>query len=227
MLLRRVAGQPLEHIVGWVEFCGLRIVVTPGVFVPRARTELLVRQATALVTAPGAVVVDLCCGSGAVGAAITATVRAGATGPIRLYAADIDEAAVDCARRNLGTVGGVFRGDLFAPLPERLRHRIDVLVANVPYVPTDALDLLPAEARLHEPRVALDGGPDGLDLVRRVAAGAAQWLAPTGHLLMETSARQAESAARILSTAGLTPRVVVDEELDATVLIANRATSRM
>lgn len=222
MVERRVAGLPLEYLLGWADFCGLRVAVTPGVFVPRARTALLVRRAAALANRPGAVVVDLCCGSGAVGAAIAAAVGASSGGPIRLYAVDVNATAVDCARRNLAPIGGrVYRGDLYTPLPARLRRGIDVLVANVPYVPTGMLPLLAPEARLHEPRVALDGGPDGLDLVRRVAAEAADWLAPDGHLLIETSARQADAAAAILARGGLRARVVSDEDLDATVLIGS------
>jgi release factor glutamine methyltransferase len=218
MVDRRIDGLPLEHILGWAEFCGIRVAVVPGVFVPRARTELLVRQAVALAGAHDAIVVDLCCGSGALGAAVAAS-----AGQIRLYAADIDPASVACARRNLEPSGGhVYQGDLFAPLPGHLRRRVDVLVANVPYVPTAAMSLLPPEARLHEPRLALDGGADGLDVLRRMAAEATQWLAPHGHLLVEASERQASSAAGILGRAGFTPRVVCDEDLDATVVIGDR-----
>lgn len=220
MVERRAAGLPLEHILGWVDFCGRRIAVAPGVFVPRVRTARLVEQAAALASRAGAVVVDLCCGSGAVGVAVAAAVRAASADPIHLYAADIDPVAVDCARRNMEPFGGqVYQGDLFTPLPRRLRGRVEVLVANVPYVPTGAIGLLPPEARLHEPRVALDGGPDGLDLVRRVVSEAPHWLVPGGHLLVETSAGQSRTAARILTGAGLAPRVMSDEELDATVLI--------
>ena len=101
-----------------------------------------------------------------------------------MHAADIDPAAVRCARRNLGPAGGqVYQGDLYGPLPAGLRGRVDILLANVPYVPTSDVALLPPEAREHEARVALDGGPDGLDVLRRVAAGAPAWLAPGGHLL--------------------------------------------
>src|SRR5689334_396451 len=185
MVDRRAAGQPLEHVVGWAEFCGLRIAVDPGVFVPRRRTEFLVRQAIGL--APRRpVIVDLCCGSGAVGAALAA-----ALDPAELHASDIDPAAVRCARRNLAPAGGhVHSGDLFEPLPAALRGRIDILAANVPYVPTAEVGLLPAEARLHEPRVALDGGGDGLDVLRRVAAQASLWLAGGGSLLIEITDRQ-------------------------------------
>jgi len=163
MVDRRAAGQPLEHVIGWAEFCGLRIAVDPGVFVPRRRTEFLVEQAAALVRPAAAtppVVVDLCCGSGAVGAAIAA-----ALGRAELHAADIDPAAVACARRNLAAAGGrVYAGDLYQPLPATLRGRVDVLAANVPYVPTEEVGLLPPEARTHEPLLALDGGTDGLDV---------------------------------------------------------------
>jgi release factor glutamine methyltransferase len=217
MVDRRVAGFPLEHVIGWAEFCGLRIAVDPGVFVPRHRTEFLVRQAVALAQS-GAVVVDLCCGSGAVGAALAA-----AQERIELYAVDIDPAAVRCARRNVTAAGGrVYEGDLYEPLPATLRGRIDVLVANAPYVPTEAIGLLPSEARKHEARVALDGGADGLDIQRRVAAAAPLWLAPGGHLLVETSERQAPQTIEIFARNGLIPQVARFDELDATVVIGTR-----
>ncbi|MEV7285031.1 putative protein N(5)-glutamine methyltransferase [Streptomyces sp. NPDC093252] len=211
---RRVAGLPLELVVGWAGFRGLRVSVAAGVFVPRRRTEYLVEQALARV--PDArVVVDLCCGSGAVGAALAA-----ALGPVELHAADIDPAAVRCAARNVAAYGGrVHRGDLFAALPAGLRGRVGILAANVPYVPTGEVALLPAEARDHEPRAALDGGGDGLDVLRRVAAGAPPWLAPGGRLLTETSARQAPRAVDAYTRAGLTAEVAVCADTDAYVVI--------
>jgi release factor glutamine methyltransferase len=229
MVERRVAGLPLEQVIGWAEFCGLRIAVEPGVFVPRLRTEFLVREAVRLIredsglaeaapeppgssARPGAVVVDLCCGAGAIGAAIAAAV-AGA----EVHATDIDPVAVRCARRNVP--GFVYQGDLYAPLPSRLRGRVAILAANVPYVPTAEIAFLPPEARAHEPLTALDGGPDGLDVLRRVAAGAPGWLAPGGHLLIETSDRQAARAAAAFADSGLVPRVATSEDLDATVVI--------
>ncbi|WP_210588655.1 putative protein N(5)-glutamine methyltransferase [Streptomyces sp. GESEQ-35] len=217
MVHRRAGGLPLELVLGWAEFHGLRITVEPGVFVPRRRTEFLVEQA--LAQAPGAsVVVDLCCGSGAVGAALAA-----ALGPIELHAADIDSAAVRCARRNVASVGGhVHAGDLFEALPGELRGRIDILAANVPYVPTGEVGLLPAEARDHEPLVALDGGADGLDVLRRVAAEAPRWLAPGGCLLVETSEAQAPAAVEAFTAGGLTTRLAVSEELYVTVVTGIR-----
>ncbi|MFI9239183.1 putative protein N(5)-glutamine methyltransferase [Streptomyces sp. NPDC053079] len=222
MVDRRVAGLPLEHVVGWAEFCDLRIAVDPGVFVPRRRTEFLARQAAGLArrdpAAPEAVVLDLCCGSGAVGAALAA-----ALGRVELHAADIDPAAVRCARRNVAAAGGrVYEGDLYGPLPATLRGRVDVLVANAPYVPTEAIGLLPPEARDHEPQVALDGGADGLAVQRRVTEAAPGWLAPGGHLLIETSERQAPRTIEAFTRSGLTTRVVSCDELDATVVIGTR-----
>ncbi|MCG3041816.1 putative protein N(5)-glutamine methyltransferase [Streptomyces sp. S1A] len=218
MVERRAGGLPLEHVLGWAEFCGLRVAVEPGVFVPRRRTEFLARRAAALAgRRRGAVVLDLCCGSGAVGAAVAA-----ATEGVELHAADVDPAAVRCARRNLAAAGGrVYEGDLYAPLPSALRGRVDVLVANAPYVPTDEMGLLPAEAREHEPPVALDGGPDGLGVQRRVIEEAPRWLAPGGRLLVETGGHQATRTAEAVARAGLVPRTAVCEELRATVVVGS------
>ncbi|MEU8222332.1 putative protein N(5)-glutamine methyltransferase [Kribbella sp. NPDC048915] len=220
MVDRRVAGEPLEYVVGWASFRGLRIAVDPGVFVPRRRTEFLVSEAMR-VTVAGAVVLDLCCGAGALGAAVAAE------RDVTLYAADIEPAAIRCARRNLAPYGGsVFEGDLFAPLPADLRGRVDVLLANVPYVPTDEIRLLPAEARLHEPHVTLDGGADGLAVLRRVAAGASKWLTPGGHLFVEASDRQVPSALRVMESAGLSAEVVSDDDLGANVVHGVRSGAR-
>lgn len=217
MVERRSAGLPLEHVLGWVEFCGGRIDIEQGVFVPRRRTELLVQEAAALVD-QGAVVVDLCCGSGALGVAI-ATESPG----VELHSADVDPVAVRCARRNVEPTGGrVYAGDLFDALPGTLRGRVDVVVANVPYVPSGAIALMPPEARDHEPRTALDGGPDGLDIQRAVAAEAPRWLRPGGHLLVETSTHQADTAADIFTRAGLLARIVHSVELDATAIVGTR-----
>jgi len=245
MVERRADGLPLEQVLGWAEFCGLRIAVDPGVFVPRRRTEFLVQQAILLIRGdstppdppgplargdsippdspgplippgtparPQAVIVDLCCGAGAIGAALAAAVDRA-----EVHAVDIDPVAVRCARRNVP--GYVHQGDLYQPLPTRLRGRIGILAANVPYVPTGEIGFLPPEARAHEPRVALDGGPDGLEVLRRVAAGAPDWLAPGGHLLIETSERQAPLAAAAFAASGLTVQVATSPDLNATVVI--------
>ncbi|MCX4629114.1 putative protein N(5)-glutamine methyltransferase [Streptomyces sp. NBC_01443] len=219
LVARRAGGEPLEHVVGWAQFCGLRMRVGEGAFVPRRRTEFLVQEAVALAR-PDAVVLDLCCGVGALGAAVAAQLGSGA----ELHVADIDPAALAYARLNVAPYGGrVHEGDLYAALPDSLRGRVDLLVVNAPYVPTEEIGLLPSEARDHEPLTSLDGGADGLDIHRRVAAGALPWLAPGGRLLIETSARQSPQTASALSAAGLAVRATTSEELYATVVIGTRA----
>jgi release factor glutamine methyltransferase len=228
MVNRRVGGLPLEHVLGWAEFCGLRIAVEPGVFRPRPRTEFLVAEALSLARAAGAptrsrrdaptVVVDLCCGSGALGAALAAALP-----QVELHASDLDPVAVQCARGNVETVGGqVYEGDLFEPLPATLLGRVDLLLANAPYGPTEDIELMPPEARLHEPRMSLDGGADGLDILRRVIADAPRWLAPRGHLLVESSKRQAPELVEAVVRSGLSPRLSGSAELNATVVIGGR-----
>lgn len=215
---RRVAGEPLELVVGWARFGGLRITVAPGVFVPRRRSEFLVSVASDVASADP-VVVDVGCGTGALGAALVARVAGS------LYATDVDPVAVACARRNVPIGASVYCGDLFSALPLTLRGRVDVLLANAPYVPSEEIALLPAEARSWEPRVALDGGVDGLDVHRRIAAGAASWLAADGTLLIEVSERQRPAATALLETAGLLVVAHSDDTLGALVLAATRRPS--
>jgi hypothetical protein len=145
----------------------------------------------------------------------------------QLHSADVDPAAVRCARRNVEPAGGrVYQGDLFGPLPDRMRGRISVLLCNAPYVPSGEVAFLPAEARDHEPRTALDGGQDGLTVLRAVAAQAPGWLAADGHLLVETSEQQAPAMARAMSSAGLTARVRGCQDCGATVVTASFSLSR-
>ncbi|HEY6786768.1 MAG TPA: putative protein N(5)-glutamine methyltransferase [Trebonia sp.] len=232
----RMGGLPLEQVVGWAEFHGLRIAVDPGVFVPRRRSEFLADTAIALfpVAPPQrAVVVDLCCGTGALGIAVASAIgviEPGARGggiakrrTVELHAADLDPAAVACARRNVEPAGGrVYQGDLFAPLPDSLRGRIGILICNAPYVPTDEIAFMPPEARDHEARVALDGGSDGLAILRRVSAETPAWLAPGGFLIVETSQRQAPSMVAAMTAAGLAAQVHSDDETGANVVTGTR-----
>jgi release factor glutamine methyltransferase len=213
MAERRATGEPLEQVVGYADFAGIRVRLRPGVFVPRVRSELLVTLA-AEAAKPGDTVVDLCCGSGALGLAVRHRIP-----DIALYAADVDPAAVRCARENLSDV---YEGDLFTPLPAHLRGAIDVLLANVPYVATRHIPLLPAEARDHEPRTALDGGDDGLEVFRAVAARAAEWLAPGGIMFSEITEAQVDAATTAAGEAGLTSEVTHDEDREATVITARR-----
>jgi release factor glutamine methyltransferase len=232
MVARRCAGEPLEYVVGWAELCGVRVRVDPGVFVPRRRSELLVREAVAaarVVTGRRPVVVDLCCGTGALGLAVAAQVEC------ILYASDLDPVAVACAHVNVaatldgapgdGPAGVVYEGDLFEALPWSLRGRVDVLVVNAPYVPSGEIALLPVEAREHEARVALDGGDDGVALHRRVAGSSCDWLSADGVLLIETSRRQESLTCAAMHAGGLRASSVHDDELDACVVLGRRASA--
>lgn len=225
----REGGLPLEQVLGWAGLAGIRVAVEPGVFVPRRRTELMVAEAVARGSAAGSargsdhepvVLLDLCCGSGAVAAAVEHGLRTAGVA-VAVTAADVDPVAVACARGNLPGAR-VLVSDLFDAVPDDLRGRVDVLTANVPYVPTDALALMPREAREHEPTRSLDGGADGLAVLRRVATAAPGWLAPGGTLLVETSERQQPAARAVLEQAGLVGGVRLDDDLGAYVVLGTR-----
>jgi release factor glutamine methyltransferase len=194
LVARRLDGEPLAWITGSVVFCGVRVHIDPGVFVPRPHSEWLARRAIELLSAQG-VAVDLCTGSGAV-AAVMASARPEAT----VIATDLDPVAVACARRN-----GVhtLQGDLDEPLPRSLRGRVEVMTAVVPYVPSEELHLLPRDVVANEPRHALDGGPRGTTVLARAAVAAARWLHPGGSVLLELGGDQADAVATLLSREGL------------------------
>ena len=219
LVSRRVGGEPLETVLGWVEFLGRRLAVAPGVFVPRRRTELLARTTLARVSARSeraggqpVVVVEMCCGVAPVAACLEGS------GSSVVHAADLSPPALACAAANAPTAS-LHLGDLFDALPPDLRGRVDVMAANAPYVPTDRIAAMPPEARDHEPRAALDGGADGVDLHRRLATGAGAWLAPGGVLLVETSPAQAALTTGAMAGAGLATEVVVDAGIGGCVAV--------
>ncbi|MFC4242086.1 N5-glutamine methyltransferase family protein [Gryllotalpicola reticulitermitis] len=242
LVTRRVDGEPLEYVLGWAEFAGLRLRVAPGVFVPRRRTELLLRLALASLRgdpslphaqssrraeptprAEGSAqareaphVLELCCGVAPVATAVGARMPEAS-----VIAADIDPDAVAVATENLAPLGGrAIESDLFAALPAGTQF--DVIVANAPYVPSAELVHMPREAREFEHTIALDGGPDGLLLHRSIAADAAAWLSPGGVVLVETSRRQADADREIFATHGWRVEIVRDDDLDATAVRAMR-----
>jgi release factor glutamine methyltransferase len=182
MVARRLTGEPLAWITGWVDFCGLRIRIAPGVYVPRRHTEALAERAARHLPETG-VAVDICCGSGAIPAVLSAR-RPGAS----VLATDLDPRPVACARSN-----GVDArtGDLFDGLADDVRGAVDVVTGVVPYVPTGALRFLQRDTLTFETTLAYDGGADGLKIIRRAAAGAARWLRPGGILLLELGGDQA------------------------------------
>lgn len=216
LVQRRLAGEPLEVVLGWAAFDGHRVRVAAGVFVPRARTAVVVEQAARRLHRYDRVV-DLCCGVGAISVALL-----GRVGALDLVAADVDPDATDVAAENIGDRGIVVTGDLFAPLPERFREAVDVIAVNAPYVPSGEVATMPSEARDHERLVALDGGADGLDVHRRIADGAGAWLRPGGAVVIEVSAAQSAASAALFAAAGFTVAVERDDEVDGTCVVAVR-----
>ncbi len=209
---RREGGEPLEWITGIVRFCGHRLRIVPGVYVPRPQTEELARRAAALLSENGRAL-DLCTGSGAVAVHLAASVPTAT-----VIGVDIDPRAVACARRNGVPVAAA---DLAAPFGPTARF--DVVTAVAPYVPTDAIGLLPVDVRAHEPRDALDGGADGLDLVHRVIAVASALLRPGGWLLIEVGGDQDRVLAQRFSVVGFHQwEAWVDEDGDLRGMAAQR-----
>jgi release factor glutamine methyltransferase len=193
MVARRETGEPLAWITGGVTFLGRRIIVHPGVYVPRPQTEALARRAIELLPEEG-VAVDVCTGSGAI-----AAVMAEARPQARILATDIDPGACRCAAAN-GVE--VLVGHLADPLPPDLRGRLDVVVAVVPYVPSDEMVYLPRDVRTHEPGLALDGGPGGTVVLEEAVRAATRWLRPGGSLLLELGGSQDRTLQAVLSSCG-------------------------
>lgn len=206
MVARRLAGEPTAWIVGRVDFLGITVRIEPGVYVPRWKSEQVAQHASAHLPEDG-VAVDLCTGSGAL-AAFLQQQRPGA----RVAAGDVDPVAVACARRN-GVEAHV--GDLFDPLPRELAGRVDVVVAVPPYVPDGRFALLPRDVVGREPKHALAGGDDGLDVVERIVEAAGRWLRPGGALVVEVGIDQvAQVADRITHRRLVVHEVVVDGDGD-------------
>jgi release factor glutamine methyltransferase len=211
LVRRRTAGEPLAWLVGGLHFCGLWLMVSPGVYVPRWHTEALAERAASLLPAEG-VAVDLCTGAGAV-AAVLQSRRPAAT----VLATDIDPGAVACARAN-GVDALV--GDLDGPLPAALHGAVDVMTAVVPYVPTDGLEFLPRDVMAFEPRRALDGGRGGVEVLSALVAGSTRWLRPGGWLLLELGGRQAVTVTAGMEAAGLGEIAILrDEEGDDRAIV--------
>lgn len=207
MVARRVAGEPLEHVLGWVELAGMRLSLDAGVFIPRQRTALLIDVAQGLLKAEDALL-DLCCGSGAIGAILASRLPG-----LKVTAADIDPIAVGNAARNLAAFRGqAVVANLFDGVPRSLAGTLAVITANVPYIPTPELVFIPHDAREYEPDYTHDGGADGLRILAAVADQAGPWLAPGGSLVSECSIGQIKAAVSILEQAGLTASVQDDGE---------------
>jgi len=199
---RRAAREPLQHLLGWEDFHGVRLAVTPDVLVPRPETEGLVAWAIEILRGrPVPVVADLGTGSGAIACAI-----AQALPTAEVLAVEVSAGALAVASRNVRALGLAARvrllaGDLFAPLAS-IPASLDLVVANPPYLPSAIIPSLPPEVSRHEPRAALDGGPDGLAVIRRIIADAPAALRADGWLMMEIGEEQAGPVASLMAAEG-------------------------
>jgi release factor glutamine methyltransferase len=202
LIERRARREPLQYLLGWEDFHGLRLAVTPDVLVPRPETEGLVEWALEVLAGrPDPVIADLGTGSGAIACAL-----ASALPGAEVLAVEVAAGALAVASRNVRELGlsarvRLLAGDLFAPLGS-LSASLDLVVANPPYLPSAVIASLPPEVSRHEPRAALDGGPDGLGVIRRIVAGAPPVLKPGGWLLMEIGEEQAGPLASLMAAEG-------------------------
>ncbi len=193
LLQRRASGEPVQYILGSADFMGLRFQVDRSVLIPRQDTETLVEAALIAVRGMDAPeVLDLCAGSGCIGLSIKSLAP-----DARVTLADISREALEVARRNmraLGVEAALHHGDLFRAVG---RRRFDIIVSNPPYIPQDELPGLQREVRF-EPRLALDGGPDGLDFYRRIAMDAPRHLNPGGAVYLEVGQGEAPAVLEML-----------------------------
>jgi release factor glutamine methyltransferase len=217
LTVRRLTGEPLAWITGAIEFLGAPVRVDPGVYVPRWQTEQLAQRALARLPADG-VAIDVCTGTGAVAMALQARRPAA-----RVVGTDLSEIAVACARAN--GVDAVV-GDLFDAVPATLAATVDVVVGVVPYVPSESLHLLQRDTLGFEPALAIDGGPGGVGILRRVVAGATEFLRPGGALLLELGGDQADVLVNDLMVHGYDfVDVLVDDDGDVRGIEATFAIS--
>lgn len=224
LVARRISGEPMALLCGHVDFCGLRLDVRPGVFVPRPSSETLAGEAVRRLRRRSApVAVDVACGIGPVALAIAHAVPGA-----RVVGVDISKAALAVAKANrdrLGIRNARFRrGDLLDPVPRRLRRCVDVLTLHPPYVPRAEVRLLPREVTDHEPRHTLtDASADGLGLVRRLAGEALAWLRPGGWVLVELSPDRTRGAMAALRAGGLDGVRVITDRRTLTRVVVGRA----
>ena len=225
LVARRAHHEPVQHLLGYEDFRGLRLRVTPDVLIPRPETEGLVEWALELLNASSPdghpMLADIGTGSGAIACALAA-----ARPDARVVATDISPAALAVAEGNVRALGlggrvRVLAGDLLEPLAAE-PAALDMIVANAPYLPSGILPSLPREVFAFEPRQALDGGPDGMELIRRLLTAAPAALRPGGRLLLEIGEEQAAPLAARMTAAGFVDVAVRDDLRGVSRYLAGR-----
>jgi release factor glutamine methyltransferase len=223
LVARRAGGEPFPFLTGRIEIYGLTLKVRPGAFVPRPSSELTIDLAVKkMKRKKGAVIVDVCAGQGPIALCIAHELPAA-----QVYGCDIDAGGLAQGRANARELGldntKFLAGDMYAPLPARLKGNVDLIVGHVPYVPMDEIDDLPAEVREYEPLYTLsDESVDGLTLMRRAVAESVEWLAPGGWLMLELAEDLSKKVLRMCKKAGFTDLVVRSDEDDLSVVVEGR-----
>ena len=205
MTERRLQGEPVAYITGMWEFCGLPMEVSPAVLIPRSDTEVLVEEALRLLHAEhkaDARILDLGCGSGCIGIALGHFLPGS-----RLTAVDVSPEAVEITKRNIRRNGlvrrsAVLEGNILEPPPMRMGE-YDLLVSNPPYIRSDEIETLDVSVKDYEPRLALDGGEDGLKFYRSILSRWLSVLSDSGSVIMEIGEGQSEDVQELMRSAGL------------------------
>ncbi len=226
LIRRRGTGEPLQTLIGTTGFYSREFKVEAGVFIPRPETERLVEKVCDLLAPPGSRLVapwavEVGSGSGVIAVSLAAELPS-----LEIWTTDRNPQAVALTRRNAERHGvdnrvHALEGDLLAAVPAKLRGQLDLLVSNPPYIRSDALPALAAEVQ-HDPPAALDGGPDGLDVYRALAAAAPRWLAPGGWLAVEIGADQGETVPALLDTVGLEDIALTSDYNDLPRVVVGR-----
>ena len=222
LVRRRAAREPAQYILGATEFYGLTFKADPRALIPRRETELIIDRAREIAGDRPVRAVDLGTGCGCIAAALAEKLPGGS----RVWATDVSDQALELALENLTALGLAERvelreGDLFEALAGEAAP-FDLLVANLPYVESGAFVVLQPEVRDHEPRIALDGGPDGLDLIRRAVADAPAHMAPGAWLLVEIGFGQAEAVTELVREAGLEPGPILTDPANIERVVQGR-----
>jgi release factor glutamine methyltransferase len=223
LVKRRMTGEPLAFILGWVDFLDFRMEVKSGAFVPRLTSEFLAEQAIRrLRNRKSPVHVDLATGIGPVAIASARAVKKG-----KVFGVDISGKAIEQAQENAAKLGApnatFMTGDMFAPLPADLKGKVDVVTIHPPYVPNGELDDLPIEIKKYEPKHTLtDSSKDGLELTRRVISEGREWLRPGGWVLIEIVAMEFKRIKPLLKAAGYTDIKSTHGDLKLTRVITGR-----
>jgi release factor glutamine methyltransferase len=207
MVRRRGAGEPLQTLIGETEFYSRSFKVESGVFIPRPETEHLVERCADLLTGGNSSIVapvalEIGCGTGIIGVSLAAEIPR-----LRVWASDVNPAAVELTNVNARRLGVAPRvealeGQYFEPFPDHLRGAVHLLVSNPPYIATDVIATLDREVADHDPAAALDGGSDGLTAYRGLASHAGDWLAAGGFLALEIGYDQGETVPELFAAAG-------------------------